>query len=392
MRRDDDFIELDARSVAPQASFELLVGAEAFWRRAAADIAAARRRVWVQAMTFEGDAVGERVAAALLDAGATDRRLLIDAYSFHVVNDRLLPWLPGRDAALRAEATTTRDLLNRLVAGGVAVSVTNPVERRPLRFPLRNHKKLLVVDDVAYLGGVNFSEHNFAWHDAMVRIAEPPVAAFLAAAFEADWAGRPRCAAARIGGLELISLDGASNSAALAPVLERFRAARRSIELIGAYPTMPFTAALANAARAGCAVTIYTPARNNKPLLRDFLFAEAAAGGANFRLALLPEMTHAKAALIDGETVMFGSVNFNLASWRTNGDFLATSRDPALIAAFETDLFAPARAVARLADPGRVAAWRRARARFLLRLGDAVLARLSHRGMTRAVRWEGASG
>ena len=368
---------------------ELLVGAAAFWRAASADIAASRRRVLVQAMTFEGDAVGESLANALLAATAPERRLLIDAYSLHVVNDRLLPYLRG--AELRAEARATRGLLDRLVGGGVAVTVTNPVDGRPLRFPLRNHKKLLVLDDVAYLGGINFSEHNFAWHDAMVRIADPAVAEFLAETFAADWAGEPRCAAARIGGLELIALDGESNTAALTPVLARFRAAQRSIELIGAYPTLPFTRALADAASKGCAVTIYAPASNNKPLLGDFLHAEAAAGPA-LRLALLPEMTHAKAALIEGETVLFGSVNFNFASWRTNGDLLALSRDPELVAAFERSLFAPARAMARDARARDVSAWRRARARALLMLGDAALARLSHRGMRRAARRTPGSG
>jgi len=168
--------------------------------------------------------------------------------------------------------------------------------------------------------------------------------------------------------------------------MELLAGARRSVEMIGAYPTLPFTGALTEAAANGAAVTIYTPEANNKPLLRDFLFAEAARCG-RLKLALLPAMTHAKAAIVDGETVLFGSVNFNLASWRSNGDLLAISRDPALVAAFERELFAPARAGARLAPADEVPASRRAKARALLELGDAALARLSFKGMRRAVDW-----
>ena len=38
--------------------YELLVGSESFWRRARTDIERAKRRVHVQALTFEGDETG----------------------------------------------------------------------------------------------------------------------------------------------------------------------------------------------------------------------------------------------------------------------------------------------------------------------------------------------
>ena len=371
-----------------RARFELLVGAQAFWKRAAGDIAAARTRVLIQAMTFEGDAAGAAVGAALTAATARERRLLVDAYSFHVTNDKLFPALPWQPAELRAEAKATRALLDEIAAAGVDVAITNLVGRNPLHFPLRNHKKVVVADDVAYLGGINFSEHNFAWHDCMVRIADAKTAGFLAGVFAADRGGAPQLAKAQYDGLELISLVGVGNEAALRPVMALFANAKHSVEMIGAYPTLPFTDALAQAAARGCAVTIYTPDANNKPLLRDFLFAVASGANAP-RLALLPQMTHTKAALVDGETVLFGSVNFNLASWRSNSDFLAIGRDPALVAAFEQALFAPARAAAVPARLDVVPMWRKFRAKAALRAGDALLGRLrSYKRMQRVLEWQ----
>ena len=337
-------------------------------------------------MTFEGDAAGGLLADALIAARATERRLLVDAYSFYVTNDTMLPTLPWQPADLRAEAAATRALLSRIADAGIDVAITNPVGRNPLHFPLRNHKKLLVADDVSYLGGINFSDHNFAWHDCMVRIADAGVAGFLAKAFADDRAGEPRCATAQFSGLDLISLAGVGNEAALAPVIDLFAGARRSVEMIGAYPTLPFTGVLTQAAARGCAVTIYTPDANNKPLLRDFLFAVASGANAP-QLALLPAMTHAKAALVDRERVLFGSVNFNLASWRSNSDFLAIGCDPALVAAFETSLFAPARAASRPARLEAVPVWRKLKAKVQLELGDAALAKLSYRHMQRVHAW-----
>ncbi|MET0179658.1 MAG: phospholipase D-like domain-containing protein [Novosphingobium sp.] len=355
--------------------YDLLTGAAAFWARAERDIAAARRRVLVQAMTFEGDAAGLPVAAALAGAAAPDRRLLVDDYSRHVTSQTLLA-LPFRSAAVRDEARATRAMFDRLVAAGVGLRITNPVGRNPLRFPLRNHKKALVVDDVAYLGGINFSDHNFAWDDLMVRIADPAAADFLAADFARDWAGRPAAAAGRFGPATLLTLDGDSNEAALGPLLALFAGARKSIELVGAYPTLPFVQAAARAAQRGAAVTIHTPGPTNKPIVRDYLAATAP--GARIALRLLPRMTHTKAALIDGERLVVGSVNFNFASYRTNGDLLAIIDDPALVAAFEARVLVPARAAGRPIARSDTPAWRRWRARLALPLADAALPRLRH--------------
>ena len=161
-------------------------------------------------------------------------------------------------------------VFDRLMAAGAGVRVTNPLGRNPLRYATRNHKKLLVMDDAVWIGGINFSDHNFAWHDMMLRIEHAPIADWLAAQFDADWSGNVATAGEGIAGIDLLSLDGSGNEAGFAPLLEMFAGARRSIEVISAYPTFPFVDAMAEAARAGAKVTIYTPRPNNKPVIRDW--------------------------------------------------------------------------------------------------------------------------
>ncbi|MEP6968531.1 MAG: phospholipase D-like domain-containing protein, partial [Pseudomonadota bacterium] len=171
---------------------ELLVGSDAFWARAAWDIASARRRLYVQAMSFEGDDAGKAVAGAIMASPARDRRVLVDAYSTVVISDRFVLSPAGLfDRALRAEAKATRAMFDDLVRAGARVRVTNPVGPLYLHYPARNHKKLIVADEVAYIGGINFSDHNFAWRDLMLRLEDDAAAQVLARDFEATFDGAP---------------------------------------------------------------------------------------------------------------------------------------------------------------------------------------------------------
>jgi len=363
---------LIVRKESRVARIALLVGSAAFWNAAARDIAAAQSRVLVQAMTFEGDATGRAVAQAIGASGASDRRVLVDDYTRHVINDTFLTL--SRSPPLKAEAAATWDMFGALIAQEVGVRVTNPIGRNPLAYPIRNHKKLLVMDDVAWLGGINFSDHNFAWHDMMVRIDDPAVADWLAGEFGKDWRGEPASAQETVGGIDLLSLDGTDNAGRFAPLLERFSAAQRSIEVISAYPTFPFVEAMAAAAARGVPVTLYTPRPNNKPVIRDYLLAIAERSGLQVRL--LPEMTHVKAALIDGEELVVGSSNFDFVSNRANSEYVATIRDAELIADFETRLFGPARNTSAKPAAADTALLRGCWARFALWAADRFIAQL----------------
>lgn len=355
---------------------ELHIGSAAFWQRAAMDIAAARRRVLVQAMTFEGDRAGLAVAEAIGGARAADRRVLVDDYTRHVINDTFLR--TSSDPGIHAEGAATWAMFERLRSSGAGVRITNPMGRSWLRYPLRNHKKLIVADDAAWIGGINFSDHNFAWHDMMLRIEGPAVTDWLAQTFAADWAGAPRPMRRGFGaGLELLSLDGLANPAQFAPLLQLFHQARRSIEVISAYPTFPFVEAFAAAAARGAAVTIFTPRPSNKPIVRDYLLARTTRSG--IALRLLPEMTHVKAALIDGEALVVGSSNFDFVSYRTSADYVAVIRDPALIAQANALLFAPARQMATPPAATDKHPWRGLAAAVALRTADAIITRLRHR-------------
>ncbi len=362
--------------------FELLVGADAFWRRARADMARARRRLLVQAMTFEGDAAGQSVAQAIAASPADDRRVLVDDYSRWVISDNSVR-RPAfmQPAWLRDEVRATKAMFDGLVGAGVAVRVTNRIGPLKLNYPARNHKKLIVTDDVAYVGGINFSDHNFAWRDFMLRLEGQAAADCLADDFESTFAGAPKAWSRRLGELQLLSLDGRSNEQGFGVVIALIEAATREITVISPYLTFPFTDVLARAAARGVAVRLITPLANNKPIIRDYLLAAAARAG--FEIRLMPEMSHLKGLLVDGERLVIGSANFDFASLAAEEELVAIIADPALIEAFRNQIIAPALADALPAAAYRVSALRGRLAGLGLKIAQPVArsARGSRRGV-----------
>jgi cardiolipin synthase len=357
--------------------FELLVGAGAFWRRAQADFAAARRRLLVQAMTFEGDRTGLAVAAAIRTSPAQDRRVLVDDYSRHVVSDRFVhgpaSWF---DPAFRAEIRATHEMFRDLSAAHVGVRVTNPAGPLFLRYPARNHKKLIVADDAAYLGGVNFSDHNFAWRDFMLRIDAADAADRLAADFEATFAGAPTTWRADLPGITLLSLDGRTNRAGFAPVMDLIAGARTSVDVISPYLTFPVFEALAAARRRGAAVRLITPLANNKAAVRDYLLH--AATRADFEVRLLPAMTHLKGLVIDGQTLVVGSSNFDFVSFAAEEELVAIIDSAEVAIGFERDVVAPALAEALPPGAWSPSAVAGVRSRLALKLVATVIAPARH--------------
>jgi cardiolipin synthase len=361
------------------------MGPAEFWERAAADIAAARERVLVQALTFEGDSTGQAVAMALHKSAARDRRVLVDDFSRVVVSDRFVlspHYLTS--AAFRSEVRATHEMFRGLAAQGVGVRRTNPIGGRVHRYGLRNHKKLIVADGVAYIGGVNFSDHNFAWHDLMLRIEGEGPADFLAADFQATWESRAGLSQARFGELSLYALDGRHNPAGFADLFAAIAGAGRRIDVVSPYLSFPFAEALGAAARRGVAVELISAGANNKPMVRHYLLDAARRLG--FALRLVPEMFHLKGMLIDERLLVLGSSNFDFPSYYSMEEHLALVEEPGLVGAFKDAVLGPLREASTAADDLRSPLWHVLRSRLILGMGGAIV---SHMGPTprSAVDW-----
>ena len=295
----------------------------------------------VQAMSFEGDAAGWAAADAIADSGAALRRVAVDDYTRWVVNDHWVRTRRGRrDAHLQAEVRSTEAMFASLEAGGVEVVWTEPVRRLWRDHPFRNHRKMIVADDVAYLGGINFSDHNFAWTDLMVRIERKEVADRLAADFPSPDATSAATWRAELQGLTLYGLDGRNNAPQFQALMSRLEEARDEVVVVSPYLTFPFTDALVRAGRRGVRIVVVTPHQNNKPILHDYIADLARREG--FRLVQTPVMSHVKALIVDDATVVLGSSNFDFVSYEAEAEIIAAFDDRALALELRRCLVAPA--------------------------------------------------
>lgn len=320
---------------------ELLVDSSEFWERARADLSGAQRSAYLQTFSFEGDDVGSEVAAALATSGARDRRLLVDGYSLLYHSDRLIPGPAWLRSDLRREVRSTHRWVRYLRRSGALVRFGNPPWPSPVSLIRRNHKKLAVFDGrVSYLGGINFCDHNFAWHDMMLRVEDASLARHLEEDFLRSWSSRPISSDRTFGSLRVLSLDGRDNRARFVPVLEAISEARHRIDVVSAYLSPPFSRHLAAARRRGVAVRVLTPERNNKPNLARF--AREAAFRHDFELILFPgRMNHMKAMVIDDDLLIVGSSNFDAMSYHLLEELFVMTRDRALLDSFRQRVWNP---------------------------------------------------
>ena len=348
----------------------LLVDAGEFHAAIMPAIRNARRRVLIQVMTFELDGVGGQLWQTLASSPAAEKVLCVDAFSRVKVSDG---FIFGRrywtDAGWRAEVRRTRRLLRPGVWDGVRIVVTNPVGALLQKYPHRNHKKMMIIDDTAFLGGINFSDHNFAWHDLMLQTTDPAIVSALAEDFEVTAAGGNGNGVRPAPGGRLYLLDGRRSRSAYESLFDEITAARASVVVISPYLTNPLLGRL-KALPPAVRTLVINPARNNKPLLRQALLGATAGSGVATRL-YQPRMSHLKAALIDGERLILGSYNFDFIGWELQQEVVLSIAEPGLAADFRARVLEPDVAASRPATGGRGRAWSRAPAGWAVNAGEA---------------------
>ena len=314
---------------------ELLVDSGSFRERLSSDIASARQSVYIQTLSFEGDSAGRGLADSVRGSGAGDKRIIVDNYTKYVLSDKFLcspkNWF---DKELWHEVKATREMIANLRQNGVGVRFVNPVGLFLTKMPSRNHKKMIVIDGrVSYIGGINFSDHNFAWHDLMLRLEDTDIAAFLTGDFLMSWDGKHFGGRRRFDGIELFAFNGATNATDFGPILDLIDAARTSIYVQSPYLCHPFTDRLHSAVSRGVNVTVVTPEKNNKRPVQEYIVWEAARSGFDLR-CYQGGMTHMKAMLIDDEILVVGSCNFDSFSYWFEQETVAVITDRRIVDSF----------------------------------------------------------
>ena len=321
---------------------KLLVDSDEFWNCLKADISKAKSNIFIQAMSFEGDTVGQDLGTLVIHSKASDKRILVDSYSKHVINDQFLcnPFsLFNRP--LRSEVRATDLLFKTLKQNNVGVKFTNPMGLMFRKYPHRNHKKLIVIDhQICYLGGFNFCEHNFAWHDMMVRLENNEVARFFAEDFENTWNGNNLSLKKTIDSQQFILFDGVESADLHQEIFDIIGNAKKTIWVISPYITHKYLEELINTANRGIDVNLISPEKNNKPLLKHYVLHKLAGTPVKFHL-YQGRMSHLKAILVDERTLIMGSSNFDFVSYLLEQEIIAILNNQDLVADFKKRILLP---------------------------------------------------
>lgn len=298
-------------------------------------IESATRAIDVCTFIFARDRLGQEIAECLkLRAQNGIRvRLLVDG---------LGAYLGGR--------WQFKDLTN----AGIQVALFVPPLRSSLkgRINLRNHRKMVIVDDQRlWCGGRNLAAEYFdgdesaaprqPWIDLTFDLYGA-VAMEAQHQFEADWAFSTKreiantewCAGASTsdgtGGQLVASGPDQLDDTLYTLLVSAFVIARKRIVAVSPYfvPDSTLLLSLTLAARRGVSVDILLPEKSNHRLA-DFARHRAlrdlcAAGG---RVWLLPRMIHAKAVVIDDELALAGSANLDERSLFLNYELMVAFYD-----------------------------------------------------------------
>lgn len=307
-------------------SLRMLVNGEEFYPALLTDIRAAKESIYLCTYIFRNDSTGAEIAGALHDAmnRGVEVRVIVDGLGAIVYRPSILKLLREYKIDYR---------------------LFNPLKILPpsLRINMRNHRKLLIIDDViAYTGGQNLSSRHLV--DVALNVKrtrdlhfrfEGDVVDDLAYAFEVDWAhsggdgGPVRPKPARNSSTDAESwtrviMDGPSqNLDKLNELLVGvISAAKQRVWIMTPYflPGLDIVGALIGAKLRGVDVKILLPERTNVHIAHwasqhnlQFILAK------KFEIVLLPRpFIHTKAILIDDSYSLVGSANLDPRSLRLN--------------------------------------------------------------------------
>lgn len=292
----------------------------------AGDIASARRHVHMISYIYLDDDVGRRIGEALIERARQG------------VECRLLADNVGSAAFLRSS------LCHEMKRAGVEVAAALPTriaQIASVRFDMRNHRKIVVVDGrIGYTGSHNVASAAFhpkprfaPWIDATLRMDGPAVRD-LQALFVEDWyldTGQSLDQLIAIEpehhldgtALQVVGSGVNSHNQALVRVIQSaIHTARQELVLTTPYfvPDEGTVAALSTAALRGVSTLIVVPRRNDSLLVglasRSYYqgLLDAGAEVREFEAGLL----HAKTMTVDREFAMVSTANMDRRSFDIN--------------------------------------------------------------------------
>jgi phosphatidylserine/phosphatidylglycerophosphate/cardiolipin synthase-like enzyme len=282
-------------------------------------------RLWQDASIFQ-------LVGALIDSSRV--RVLVEMYELgrpEIVRE--LGDAVGRGVAVRVITDPTVVASRQSAAGLDTLRVPERVYPVDDGRHQIDHVKLLIVDGVAAVGGMNWGNHSDRNHDYVLETHVTVDVDRLVRIFDQDWSlagGRPSPLAAVAGEVGQTA-PGQEIRAMLESAL--IHATRRALAEVYTLTDPEVVAELVEAHRRGATVRVLLDP--NQPY-NLHAYAVLKAGGVEVRWYPIPRgaLLHAKIGLFDGELVL-GSANWTLSGLGVNHELDIETGDPTAVAAYE---------------------------------------------------------
>lgn len=309
----------------PAHNLSVLKGLE-FVEDVRLEAARAKKIAWAQSMDYSPGEITDSFFSIFIKASEKGLhvKINIDYYSLLFVNASFsyLPLFNKEKERLRRDAIISRiQSIDELRRKNIDVQMLNKPTVLERLFPAkgRNHMKMVIVDDIAYMGGINFHEDNFKCDDFMVKISDPVIVRFLKEIFLKNHHHE------QLHDITLQSdekttmlVDGGKpgSSIILSHAVNLIYSAQENIFLSTAfYPDGELVDAMHDAKKRGVKMTIIVPSFKNVDGIaaavnrtETFLMTIK---GKKIPLLKNKRKMHSKCILVDGKKVLFGSHNFS---------------------------------------------------------------------------------
>ena len=265
----------------------------------------AQKRIYVQSMIFEGDTAGSTVAQKLIQAKkrGVEVKVSIDCWTdFYVSN------MYYKHKEVAHEVQATKRMIQQMQDAGIELVRTRPYGPLCIFFLCRNHKKLIIIDNSCYIGGVNISDRSFAWHDFMVRFDDASLVDASVQDFTHTLSGKE-------------TNFRFQNCLITNKYIEKtfhhlIRNAKHEVIISSPYLIDAHLIKVLQSARRGVHIKILTPKQNNFNIINrisPYVYHRLKKMGVD--IYLYTQFSHAKFMIVDRERVLFGSSNFGLESF-----------------------------------------------------------------------------
>jgi phosphatidylserine/phosphatidylglycerophosphate/cardiolipin synthase-like enzyme len=300
------------------------------------EAARAKTRIWTQAMFVDVGTIFDRLDA-LLSAAASrglDVRLHADWFS--------LKFSEGKYMRPNSEQYKTKiAVFDSLKQRGVKVLFTNKPTLLEHAFPYkgRNHMKMTIVDNLVYLGGVNYADDDFHFADFMVKFTSRDIVSAVRRIYKNVELNDLKDEKITLNSETSLLIDSGKpgKSIILKEAIRAAKATKKSVYHTCQFvPDGAFLRALHKAYARNCKVDVISPDKNS--------FSRMLSGVYNLNrfairikrqhvpVHLLNKMVHAKLTIVDDQYILMGSHNLSLSGVRVGtAEIALASRNPELV-------------------------------------------------------------